>query len=147
VDLALACITFGTSVPSSFNNNDPAICYYAFGAVPLIISVINIVLAAVSTGTDPAVGPEVAAGFNQATYFLDAVYGFSHLIVGIVNADNNPAEFSNPDHLTLCQNIFADVGVYCKTLAYGFRPALAVTDIVFPETSGGLGLAIAIKSS
>jgi hypothetical protein len=143
IDLALSCITFGTSVPSTFNNNDPAICYYAFEAVPLIISLINIILAASSALEGPT-GPEVAAGFNQATYGLTGIYGGFHLIVGIVNAFNNPAEFSDPDHLTLCENIFADLGLYAKVLAYDYRPALVVTDILFPETSGGLGLAAAL---
>jgi len=139
LDLAVGCITYGLSCPSSFNGNDPLIFYYAFGSVPLLISTINIVLA--------ANGSAAAEGFNLSTYVLVTAYGLFNMISGVFNSFTNPAEFSDPDHLTLCQNIFSNCGLISKFLAYAYRPALAVMDIICPTTAGGLGLAVAIKTA
>jgi hypothetical protein len=135
IDLAMACCTFALTVPSSFNGNDPAICYYAFGCVPIIISFTNFVL----TFTES----EIAAGFNESSYLLDGTYGIFNMLVAIVNAFSHPAEFSDPDYLVLCQNIFSNTGLVCKDFYLGAKEVTVTTDVVCPVTAAGIGLAVA----
>ena len=110
--------------------------YWAFGAVPIVISILNTVVAL--SGEE-----EVAAGFNALTYFLNAYYGIVNSGVLTVYATAQPANFSDPDHLTLCENIFSNVGYLCKVFYAGARPVTVLTDAICPTTSAFLGIAAA----
>jgi hypothetical protein len=134
IDLAVACCTFALTVPSTFNGNDPAICYYAFGCVPIIISFTNFVLAFTDS--------EIAPAFNESSYLLESVYGIFNSLVAGVNAFSNPAEFSDPDHLVLCQNLFSNIGLCCKAFYPGAPEVTETTDVVCPVTAAGIGLAV-----
>ncbi len=136
MDLVCGLITFALSAPSTFNGNDPAICYFAFGIIPSIISFINIVLAETKS--------EISVAYNTLSYLLLALYGSFNLSVAVVNASNNPAEFSDPDHLTLFENLFANLGLIQKFFYSSFPQGVVVLDVVCPTTAAFIGAAAAV---
>lgn len=135
MDLACGLITFALSAPSTFNGNDPAICYFAFGIVPSIISFINIVLAATES--------EISAAYNVATYYLNALYGAVNQVIATINATNNPAEFSDPDYLVMAENLMSNLGLIQKMFYHGIPQLTVALDVICPTTAAGLGLAAA----
>jgi len=136
MDLVCGLITFALSAPSTFNGNDPAICYFAFSIIPSIISFINIVLKQTKS--------EISVAYNTLSYLLLALFGSVNLSVAVVNASNNPAEFSDPDHLTLFENLFANLGLIQKMFYSRFPQGVVVLDVVCPTTAAFIGAAAAV---
>jgi hypothetical protein len=82
--------------------------------------------------------------YNTLSYLLLALFGSVNLSVAVVNASNNPAEFSDPDHLTLFENLFANLGLIQKMFYSSFPQGVVVLDVVCPTTAAFIGAAAAV---
>ncbi len=139
LDLTCAIFAFGLGTPSSFPN-DPTICYFAFGVIPIIINFSNIANAFISSA-DP--GPEEEAEIQAYANFcclMQGIYGILNLGVAVVNSQINPKQFSDPNGSVLAQNIFSNVGLISKMIYPDQPEVTVVTDVVCPVSSAICGI-------
>ena len=89
---------------------------------------------------------EAAAGLNDLSGIFNLGYGIVIYLFSFYGFDVNPADFDQPDHLTVAQNIFGNLPYFGKVFAAGeagsaARLAVGAVDVIGDLTGSGLAVA------
>jgi hypothetical protein len=141
IKMAFAAIPLTLSFPFDFANSDDSLdFYYALNAIPFI-------LGGISQAIGRLKGPETAFTKTWGGIATNITFtsGVCSILLSCLAAFYYKApQFIGPSHLKFCQNFFSSLKNVCKQgLFFGpeARIAVSITDVIFPVTASGLGIA------